>query len=88
MKIITETVFFTFKESRNMKDGDMNPGDSSINVLFRKSVCKLNNVMQSRDGIFLTFKEPRIRCQGIDSAGLCSLAGRYDYPIPSPFLAP
>jgi hypothetical protein len=28
------------------------------------------------------------RFQGINSARLCSLAGRYDNPIPSRFLAP
>ncbi len=38
---------------------------------------------------FLTFKEPRNRLQGINSASLCSLAAdRYDNPIPTRFLAP
>jgi hypothetical protein len=32
--------------------------------------------------------EPRNRCQGINSASLCRLAGRYDNPIPSRCLAP
>jgi hypothetical protein len=32
--------------------------------------------------------EPRNRFQGINSAGLCSPAGRYDNPIPTRFLAP
>jgi hypothetical protein len=32
--------------------------------------------------------EPRNRFQGMDSASLCSLAGRYDNPIPPWFLAP
>jgi hypothetical protein len=32
--------------------------------------------------------EPRNRCQGINSVSLCSLAGRYDNPIPSRCLAP
>ncbi len=32
--------------------------------------------------------EPRNWFQGINSASLCSLAGRYDNPIPSRFLAP
>jgi hypothetical protein len=36
----------------------------------------------------LTFKEPRNRFQGINSAILCSLEGRYDNPIPTRFLAP
>jgi hypothetical protein len=32
--------------------------------------------------------ETRNRCQGINSASLCSLAGRYDNPIPPRCLAP
>ncbi len=31
---------------------------------------------------------PRNRFQGTNSASLCSLAGRYDNPIPTRFLAP
>ncbi len=38
--------------------------------------------------VLLTFKEPRNLFQGFDSASLCSLAGRYDNPIPARFLAP
>jgi hypothetical protein len=37
---------------------------------------------------FKTFKELRNRFQGVSSADLCSLAGRYDNPIPIRFLAP
>jgi hypothetical protein len=37
---------------------------------------------------FLTFKETRNRFQGINSASLCSLAGRYDNLTPTRFLAP
>jgi hypothetical protein len=37
---------------------------------------------------FLTFKEPKNRFQGTNTARLCSLARRYDNPIPSRFLAP
>jgi hypothetical protein len=37
---------------------------------------------------FLTFKEPKNRFQGTNSARLCSLTGRYDNPIPTRFLAP
>jgi hypothetical protein len=36
----------------------------------------------------ITFKEPRNRFQGMNSASLCSLAGRYDKPIPTRCLAP
>ncbi len=32
--------------------------------------------------------EPRNQCQGINSASLCILAGRYDNPIPTRCLAP
>jgi hypothetical protein len=38
--------------------------------------------------VFLNSMEPRNRFQGIDSASLCSMAGRYDNPIPTRFLAP
>jgi hypothetical protein len=37
---------------------------------------------------FFTSKAPRNRFQGINSTSLCSLAGRYDNPVPSRFLAP
>ncbi len=37
---------------------------------------------------FLTFKEPKNLFQGTNSARLCSLAGRYNNPIPTRFLAP
>ncbi len=37
---------------------------------------------------FQTFMEPRNRFQGMNSASLCSLVGRYDNPIPPRFLAP
>jgi hypothetical protein len=37
---------------------------------------------------FLTFKERKNRFQGINSASVCSLAGRYDNPVLSLFLAP
>ncbi len=38
--------------------------------------------------VFLNFSGARNRFQGIDSASLCSLAVRYDNPIPTWFLAP
>jgi hypothetical protein len=38
--------------------------------------------------IFKLFKEPKNRFQGINSASLCILAGRYDNPIPTRLLAP
>jgi hypothetical protein len=37
---------------------------------------------------FQTFMESRNRFQGVNSASLCSLAGRYDNLIPTRFLAP
>ncbi len=41
-----------------------------------------------RSPYFKTFMEPRNRFQGMNSASLCSLAGRYDNPILPRFLAP
>ncbi len=35
----------------------------------------------------MTFKEAKNRFQGTNSARLCCLAGRYDNPIPTQFLA-
>ncbi len=37
---------------------------------------------------FLSFKEPRNWFQGMNSASLCNLAGRYNNPIPPRFVAP
>jgi hypothetical protein len=42
----------------------------------------------SRGGIFKRFMEPRNRFQGMNFASLCILAGRYNIPIPTRFLAP
>ena len=42
------------------------------------SKCRVAPNSACRDRIF---KEPRNRFQGINSASLCSLAGRYDNPI-------
>jgi hypothetical protein len=50
------------------------------------SFCKSGNVGQS--SYFNMFMEPKNRFQGMNSASLCSLAGRYDNPVPTRFLAP
>jgi hypothetical protein len=42
-----------------------------------------DEVIEIRDGIFKLWKRP-----GFDSASLFSLAGQYDNPIPTRFLAP
>ncbi len=42
----------------------------------------------SRARIFKLLGSPGIESKGNDSASLCSLAGRYDNPIPTQFLAP
>ncbi len=41
-----------------------------------------------KDGIFNQESIPRSHFQGIDSASLCGLAGRYDNPISTRFVAP
>ncbi len=43
---------------------------------------------EQSEPVLLTFMEPRNRFQGINSTSLCSLAGRYDNPFPTRFLAP
>jgi hypothetical protein len=45
------------------------------------------NESENSEHEFLNFKEPQNRFQGSNSARLCSLAGRYDDPIPTQFLA-
>jgi hypothetical protein len=44
-------------------------------------------IVQTSETVFLTCKEPRNRFQGNNSASPCSLAVRYDNPIPTRFLA-
>jgi hypothetical protein len=56
---------------------------------FFRIMLMINRLVQSLPialwgGIF----KARNRFQGIDSASLCSLAGRYDNPIPTRFLVP
>jgi hypothetical protein len=43
---------------------------------------------ENSDYEFLNVKEHKNRFRGTNSARLCSLAGRYDNPIPTQFLAP
>ncbi len=43
---------------------------------------------RQHQAVFLNLCGPRNRFQGIDSASLCSLAGRYDNPSHNRFLAP
>jgi hypothetical protein len=52
------------------------------------TVCSLMLLRSCAELVFLNFYEPRNRFQEIDSASLCSLAGRYDNPIPTRFLGP
>jgi hypothetical protein len=51
---------------------------------FGVHVCGLFRVLEPE---FLNFTEPRNRFHGINSGSLCGLAGRYDNPIPTRFLA-
>jgi hypothetical protein len=51
-------------------------------------MLRVHNVEGYRDGIFKHVKSPGIDSKEIDAAGLCSLAGRYDNPILTRFLAP
>jgi hypothetical protein len=65
----------------NDLDFSIDPNPDTDNI--RAYVAEINPMV-----LFLIFKEPRNRFQGINSVGLCSLAGRYDYPIPTRFLVP
>ncbi len=55
--------------------------------IFRENVIQFTE-KSFLSPIFSTFKKPKNRFQGINSASLCSLAGRYDNPVPTWFLAP
>jgi hypothetical protein len=65
---------------------------SNIGHNVKKYLKELQYLGWGGEGIkrryFSTCKEPRNPFQGIDSASLCSLAGRYDNPIPTRFLVP
>jgi hypothetical protein len=45
-------------------------------------------LLDDQSSNFLTFKELKNRFHGTNSAMLCNLAGHYDNPIPTWFLAP
>ncbi len=55
------------------------------NLLYLLKQCSR---LQNQNPNFESCKELKNRFQGINSASLCSLAGRYDKPMPTPFLAP
>ncbi len=57
-------------------------------IRFTPSHTSFQLIRQTQSWYFKTLMEPKNRCQGINSASLCSLAGRYDNPIPTPCLAP
>jgi hypothetical protein len=69
----------------------MSGGDTIVLAFFCSSVVVLTlesilwNWCQRR--YFKTFKEPRNRIQRSNSTSLCCMAGRYDNPIPTRFLA-
>jgi hypothetical protein len=47
----------------------------------------MEDLLQScTEQVFLPIMEARNRFQGIDSASLCSLAGRYENPIPTRYV--
>jgi hypothetical protein len=56
-------------------------------ALQEQTVWKLKQEAGQLSPYFETFMEPRNRFQGMNSASLCSLAGQYDNPIPTRFLA-
>ncbi len=66
-----------------------------INAFFPRVARTLVKFLYSGEpdvmmSIFTSFfiQRPMNRFLGIDSANLCSLAGQYDNPIPTQFLAP
>ncbi len=54
---------------------------SAVPIVFTIAKKSSKNILLSKH--FKTFNDPRNQFQGISSANLCSLAGRYDNPIPT-----
>ncbi len=57
-------------------------------IVYIFSYPLFNTLLFIQRWYFYSFKELRNRFQGMDSASLCSLAGRYHNPIPTLFLVP
>ncbi len=77
-----------------MFTGELGEGGASAEI-FKQTMVTRNRVgirlpyrLASEPVILNVFMESRSRFQGMNSASLCSLAGRYDNPIPTRFLAP
>jgi hypothetical protein len=72
--------------------GCAHPSPSTCNMYKKDDSNGINSVRKNEsensEHEFLNFKEPKNRFQGTNFARLCSLAGRYDNPIPTQFLAP
>ncbi len=64
----------------------LNAGDQGL--CRRHRFFERNMYILKTEPEFLNFKEPKHLFQVINSARLCSPAGRYDNPIPTRFLAP
>ncbi len=60
---------------------------SWLQILYKAPWCSKPEWFCTKTGIFKLFKEANNLFQGTNYARLCSLAGRYDNPIPSRFLA-
>ncbi len=62
-----------------------------VNSKYEEPQLLLNTIYNGRsknpEPEFVNVKEPRNRYQGTNAARLCSLAGRYDNPSPTRFLA-
>jgi hypothetical protein len=59
----------------------------SLQIFFHTIALLLSNRNLLSPNV-LTYKEPKNRFQGTNSARLCRRAGLYDNPIPPRFLAP
>ncbi len=78
------------KEEKRKYDKTVNTGALLIAQIhgYLLGLKSIKTLIVGLSWYFYTCMGPRNRFQGLNSASLCSLAGRYDNPLPLRFLAP
>ncbi len=86
MCICTYIIIYIYICESRRTDMCVPHSNGGLNNQSHKTVMYKGNLSWAR--IFKLLREPKNRFQGIDSASLCSLVGRYDNPKHTRFLAP